>query len=139
MEQNQPPLIDLAYAAGLFDGEGSITLLTDKRQFSRCLRVSLASTSPSLLIFMAQTFGGKVYQTKQRAPGRKPIAEWAVNGMGAAKFIAMIAPFLREDRKRARAEMVLTELVPLMTRAGKNVPVELRDKRRDIEDRILVI
>lgn len=131
----------LLYAAGLFDGEGSITIVRDKRQYVGCLRVSLASTSPPLMKFMQDNFGGGVYDVPFRSPKHKPIQQWAVNGLAAAKIIEELAPYLLEHRKRARAEMVISDLMPIIENwpHSKKTTEAMREARSAVEQAILAI
>ena len=50
----------LAYTAGLFDGEGSITLTRTKRTRFRSPQVSVASCDREVLEWLRITFGGSI-------------------------------------------------------------------------------
>lgn len=108
------PAIDAHYAAGLFDGEGSITLTRKTGRKSRELSVSMSSTDRFLLEFMSKLFGGNIYDIGKRSERQKPIFHWFLKGHSAAQFCATMHPFLRERRKKARARLVASELAPLL-------------------------
>jgi hypothetical protein len=124
----------LLYAAGLFDGEGSINLSRKVNELG-VLRTSLASTSPSLTSFMADNFGGAVYEVKTRGP-RQASTEWVLQGRKAVAFVVEIAPYLREVRKTARAKLVAEVLVPLLDQPRS---AEVRQSRVEFEENLLRI
>lgn len=129
--------IDLHYAAGLFDGEGSITLTRRAKCHARHFAVSLSSTDKTLTDFMAETFGGRVYSIGKRSARQKPIFHWFLKASAAVIFLKAIAPLLREQRKRQRANLVLLELAPLLGDHSRNP--ETRAKRTAVEEAILAI
>lgn len=129
----------LLYAAGLFDGEGCITLSKDKRQHTRFLKLSLGSTSHSLVAFMQEVFGGNIRGPHVRNNRSKPIYEWFISNRKAADVLTELVPYMREIRKVARARLVVDELIVLMGDVGVTLTPEQREKRIAIEDRILAI
>ena len=64
MKQDNPQQADIAYAAGLFDGEGSIAAYVGggKNRDSLIYAVSIWQSSLSVLDWFAATFGGGVYR-----------------------------------------------------------------------------
>lgn len=98
--------IALAYAAGLFEGEGCVTL-TQKRQ--PCLMVAMTDREPIEQI--AAILGGRVYGPYHRAAheSRKPTYEWRLFGWTA---LEMTYPKLRKwlsPRRRGRFEEILAQ------------------------------
>lgn len=126
----------LLYAAGLFDGEGSISLAKTNKRVRR-FKISVTSTSFSLVNFMQQ-FGGNIYNVKQR-DNRRIQFEWAWTGKAAAEFIKELRPYLIEQRKRARADIVADELLPLMTDAGISLSDDMLARRVAAEEAILAL
>jgi len=112
VEQKQPTLHDIIYAAGLFDGEGCVTSTTASKG-NRSLRVSLASTCLDLVEFMELNFGGKVYKRIDRR-SIKAQHQWHIGGAKAVEFLKLIFPYMREVTKRARAEVAITQIGPLI-------------------------
>lgn len=93
-----------AYAAGLFDGEGSFCLQSMKGGSSFNLRVEIKLSakhrSPSdVLDDMAETFGGSVQVD------RRGMRAWCVTGPAARQFVEACLPYFRV--KRPQAETVL--------------------------------
>lgn len=129
---------DLHYAAGLFDGEGSITLIGRTGKM-KSLRVSVSSTCPDLLLFMQRVFGGKIYNLPVRVAHYRPQQEWILIGRKAVEFLVIVRPLLRETRKRARADAAIDLLEPLMPSTGINLSANDRLLRKDVERLILSI
>ena len=122
----------LNYAAGLFDGEGSVTLTSQGNPTKR-LAVTLFSTTPVLLEFMKENFGGNIYKIKSRGKNSKPIQQWQMTGKKAGYFLREIQPYLKEPSKSTRARLVVDKLLPIIE--DRNHPS--RVNRVKIEEEIL--
>jgi hypothetical protein len=77
----------LAYAAGFFDGEGSITISLRKDTYV-AIEVGVSQKLPAVLNWFHTCFGGNVYQSKQYA------AQWKIFGGKAVQFLSLIEPYL---------------------------------------------
>lgn len=98
--------VDLAYAAGIIDGEGTIGITEyavrkDRKspQF-RCY-VSMAMTDPTLPMWFAQSFGGTAHGYDARQPQQKGFTRWAVQNRKAADVCALLLPYLRLKKQQA--------------------------------------
>jgi hypothetical protein len=78
---------DIAYGAGFFDGEGAIVLSLQKEKYLR-VEVSVSQKLPEVLLWYAQHFGGKIYQSKGY------VAQWKIHGALAIGFLHVIYPYL---------------------------------------------
>ena len=97
-----------AYAAGIIDGEGSISLnkITGKNRRARyAMRVVLGITDPYLPLFFQETFGGNVWITKHQNPKHKDTWFWSLSAKRAVPFLTGILPYLRI--KLPQAELAL--------------------------------
>lgn len=116
---------ELAYIAGIVDGEGSIGLITvmgnhrpAKRRNSRSagkehpghspqtkMRVSVGMTERSIPEWLCSEFGG--YLTYREFPDKnwKPRCDWTATSQIAARFLEAILPYLRI--KKVQAEIAL--------------------------------
>lgn len=93
---------DLAWAAGIIDGEGSICLIRIKRKdgygigFSWDLRVDVGNTDPRMLVRLRAIFGSGCIgaNTTDKRPNRLP--SWSIHwhGAKAARVLELIRPFL---------------------------------------------
>lgn len=112
--------LDYAYAAGLIDGEGTITL---GRQGAKCQYrrpvVSIPSTTFELLEFMHTTFNGCVSKKHKYKEGHSPSKAWKLEYDDAIAFLRLIVPYLKEPEKIRRANLILNEYKKLTLRNGR--------------------
>ena len=99
---------DLAYIAGIVDGEGYIGISADhrKRNPNRpCwrLRVTVTNTNEWLMQFLKFSFGGII--DLKRSSSLKPCYNWTLCRSNAAEFLKLILPYLR--LKRPQAELAI--------------------------------
>jgi hypothetical protein len=91
----------LAYAAGYFDGEGSIGILSQGDGKGLQLRVEIRSCDLDSLRLFKDLFGGSLRSVKwARIP--YPVFRWAVNNEDAIEVLRRMAPFLRAKGKEAQ-------------------------------------
>lgn len=124
---------DLIYAAGLFDGEGSVNLSRGKGRF-RTVRISVASTCEELTGFMLR-FGGRIYQVPHR-DNRKPQTEWILVGRAAIEVLRKIRPYMRETRKIGRTDIAIHRILPLMQQRSEGVPLSDADAEKRFQAEI---
>ena len=99
---------DLAWAAGIIDGEGSIFIMKQRRMdrerdTNYILRVSVESTDP----YMAQElkkifpFGALFSSSRDKRPNNSDTLKWQVNGRKALEVLKELSPFLRVKHEQA--------------------------------------
>lgn len=90
--------VDKAYAAGLFDGEGSVQIPFPKNTNGvryHKLQVSVANTDPRPLLWLKERFGGDVsHLLRIPKTGTKPGLRWACGNRIAAAFLEAVRPYL---------------------------------------------
>lgn len=127
---------DLAWAAGIIDGEGSISLARCKRQGkdeTYSLRVQVGNTDPRMILRLKELFGGSIPKVENR--GRyKPMWRWILYGNAAAVFLTSVLPYLVS--KRDQAECGLTSRSLLRPRWNKKPEPEKLAGLRLIHDRM---
>jgi hypothetical protein len=130
---------DLAYLAGLLDGEGTITLATSSnpRAF-RAPMVSISSTDQELVEAALAIAGAGWVQTKKRAAQAhwKQGYEYRVKNAAAIELLARLRPYLRCPAKVRRADMLIHEYGGLTKRNGRYSPGE-REAKLAFEARLL--
>jgi hypothetical protein len=88
---------DLAWAAGLFEGEGCFTISND---VPAC---SLGSTDNDVVLRFRETIGfGAIYSFTRKDPWKDGLQWWTTNFEHTQAFVAAVWPWLGE-RRRARA------------------------------------
>jgi hypothetical protein len=112
--------IDLAYIAGLIDGEGTITLCRTQRNGFRYPVLSATNCSRTLLEFLKSKCGGHISHARLKiAKKHSPAWKWELRSDGALKMIARLLPFLKEPVKIRRAEFLLCKYKAVTVRNGR--------------------
>lgn len=111
---------DLAWAAGIVDGEGCISLHTVKSQQGLCyvLRLTVTNTSVLMLTRLQEIFGGGSIHPKTRySEKHRQGWYWQVCSKKAERAIRLIEPYLVNKREEARVGLYSREL---MQQHGEN-------------------
>lgn len=100
--------VQLAWASGIFEGEGSISIDMRTRLPFRTpiVRLSVSSTDEDVLRKFAAVLSTDKHVTGPRyssIPNRKPLWHWRVSTEKALPIIDLMYPFLGE-RRRLRAD-----------------------------------
>jgi hypothetical protein len=99
--RRRPSTAEIAWAAGLFEGEGTIVI--DARR----VRLTVRMTDEDVLTHFRDVVGGHVYgpYQYQQPDGhvRKPFWVWHSDGQDAAAVARLLEPWLGK-RRRARIE-----------------------------------
>jgi hypothetical protein len=111
----QISLLDLAYIAGIFEGEGCVSISRHLRNDTRAegrysyqLHVIFNMTDREPLDLLADYFGGKV-RTYDYKPERnaRPFHTWHISAKKAIPFLTSLQPFLRCQRIADKVELAL--------------------------------
>lgn len=85
-------LSDLAYCAGLMDGEGCITLTRDSESNYR-LRIKITSTDYSVLEWLQEHFDGYIHLSRKKSKNNKEVWDWVCKVEDQVMFLFGILPF----------------------------------------------
>ena len=89
---------DLAYAAGLFDGEGCVNIYHCKARkngpLHHVLRTTVAMTDRATIEWLRSKFGGPIHST-HHYPRHRELWVWALNAKKAGRFLQLIRPYLK--------------------------------------------
>jgi hypothetical protein len=93
--------LEHAWAAGLFDGEGSTSVYKSGQQKWLYPRLSMGQKDPEVLERMLTLFGGQIYRDRTR-----PMYQWNLNKQDhVMEALNMMWPFLSEVKKRQAIEV----------------------------------
>jgi len=87
---------ELAYLAGLFDGEGSVGIYEFKKQskFSNWqFKVEIANTDWRIMQWLESNVGGKVHKKSTGKANWRQGYSWHVQGENAKTFCELIRPY----------------------------------------------
>ena len=85
-------LSDLAYCAGLFDGEGCVTLSKDGDTNYR-LRLKITSTDYAVLTWLQEHFGGSINLSRKESEYNKEAWDWICRTEDQVVFLFGILPY----------------------------------------------
>lgn len=91
-------MISSEYAAGFFDGEGSIGIRRERNIYR--LEVNATQTTAEVLIAFQEKYGGKV--TKRNKEKSRDLYMWRVYTQNADAFLKDVLPFLIVKQERAK-------------------------------------
>jgi len=91
--------MNLAYVAGLMDGEGSIGFTRSRS--AMVPRVSITNTNLELLEDLKKAFGGHISPLTRVNSRWKNAYAWIINNSRAVDFVDSIEPWLRIKKEQA--------------------------------------
>ena len=99
---------DLAYTAGLMDGEGCIAIYkrpskTSKDKIRFSLTVTIGISNEWIPQWLKLAYGGSI--RPQRLPSRRVFWSWVIEAQQALGFLKLITPYLH--LKRPQAELAI--------------------------------
>lgn len=101
-------IADLAWTAGIIDGEGSIFVMKQgrkdrERTHNYILRVSVQSADRVMTPELKRLFpdGAQFSTQREQRNGWSNTLKWQLNGKKAARFLKEILPYLRVKRRQA--------------------------------------
>ncbi|KKM03939.1 hypothetical protein LCGC14_1769410 [marine sediment metagenome] len=114
--------IELAYTAGIIDGEGSIQI--DRRSDKNFgATVTISMKNPAVLVWVSDRYGGNIHRYKQSIGSFNKegfMYRWGIHGLQAQEFISAIRPYLVE--KAMRADVLLS--FPVGSQRGAELDIQ---------------
>lgn len=105
-EESSVTGVELAWAAGLFEGEGSIRVNKPTGRNLGHLVCSVANTDIEVVRFFQARWPGH-FKIRRPLPNRRPAWEWLISTQRAAAFLRIIRPFVMTDRVKRKIEVAL--------------------------------
>lgn len=123
---------DLAYIAGIFDGEGYVGIQSDGKKAKHGkrnlrLRVAVSSTDEWLCQYLKFAIGGGVIKLRRASETLKPCWQWEISYRQAGDFLKLILPYLHLKKPQAELAIKFQDAKGRSTRA-------LDDKKRAVEE-----
>lgn len=124
---------DVAYIAGIVDGEGTITLTRRNSYKQRHLVLSISNTELRLLKYIQSIIGvGKITQKRVFSDRHSLGYTYVLSSRHALDVVRAIHPYLR-THKRLRAKLVIEKYIKLTPRNGKYTTAMLKKRESFIE------
>lgn len=99
-----------AYAAGLVDGEGCITIPHQREVYSIRVDIGMTTRARPVLNWMQSVYGGAVRRTRPATDRWEEAICWTVTGSEAASFLRRINPHLRLKQDQSAAALKVEEI-----------------------------
>lgn len=99
--------LELAYMAGIVDGEGSISVKTESLARPYTIYLNVTNTNYEMIKMFEHRFGGKVRKRNwskknfEKCKNWKDCYEWCLTKNLAAKAIAKLFPYIRIKKRQA--------------------------------------
>lgn len=90
-------VITAGYCAGIFDGEGSLTIRYSKGHYSIAASVGMVDPRPPY--YLHREFGGSLNPIKKHGKARD-ISCWTLSGESVRQFLNAVKPFLIVKRRQ---------------------------------------
>jgi len=109
--------VDLAYIAGLADGEAYIGIkksppykrLTGRVNPAYQERIQIRMVNERAIRFLAETLGGWYYQEKPSVANGKPLYCYQASDKAAGNILRLLLPYLRVKRPQAKTVLLLRQ------------------------------
>jgi len=98
---------DIAYIAGFFDGEGSVSILRRGDTGRYDMHISVGQTTDEVIYWIEKKLGGRVSFSSREKQKRKdgsscrPMWTWYACGSHAVDILQMLHPYLRVKQDQA--------------------------------------
>ena len=118
--RRHPTERELAWAAGLFEGEGTVTIGRRGYDDTYRLIVTIQMTDPEVISWFDTRWPGWT-QIAPRPGRRKPAYVWTLNAQRAEAFLQDIEPFIQSSRVRAKVDVAFRfrALQAILKRVGR--------------------
>ena len=123
--------IKIAYLAGFFDGEGTISIQPHSmNKNSVIVMVAACQVDPRPIMLLKELFGGSVMH-RENGENCKMIWKWSVCHKAAEIFLKQITPFLIVKREKAEIALKIRSTItkPGGDRNKRKIPENLKDFR----------
>jgi hypothetical protein len=131
--------LDLAYAAGIVDGEGTIGITEigarpkkGRKNPQHRIYVAVAMTDAAIPLLMSEMFGGSVNTYHYHPERNRPQTRWSLSGKRAVLCLEALLPYLR--LKNAQAELAINFQEKYLKRKRNSVLDELEERRRSVQE-----
>jgi hypothetical protein len=139
-------VVDLAWVAGMFDGEGSVNVACrpnpQTRRGAWTTRVRISNTYEPAIIAIAAILGfGRIDKHARRTSTDRQVYDWSAEALQAEKFMRLVRPLLRIKHEQVDIALAAMELRRTAQRAvrgpsnGKGAPT-IGD---DVHDQLAIL
>lgn len=130
---------ELAYAAGVIDGEAHVGIKRDRPDVRRkstgyTPEVKVEMVDEELVRWLHARFGGRLRGPRRTRQHRRPVYVWATLGQNSVDVLRAVAPYLVV--KRRHAGLIVDFWERRVNFNGRAVPAEEMDRRQAYYDAV---
>lgn len=130
--------VNLAYIAGLIDGEGCINVHVDNRSNSLIPRIRVAMCDKEAVMWLQKNIDGSnkiIYKDiRKKYPDHSPVFEWCIQGIKAVSFAKVLTPFLKVKKRQSR--LLAKWPIGIPPGQGRKVEPKMLKERIKIHDEL---
>lgn len=130
---------DLAWAAGLFEGEGTVTIAVRNSDATFRVVCIVGNTDREIIEFFHGRWGGWDQRVYGKRPGRKPAWTWTVAGPRAVAFLMDLLPYVRTQRVREKIELALEFRAAQSSKKSVWSKADYKTKQRALYEKMRVL
>lgn len=133
------PRMTDAYAAGLMDGEGCVTIVEAHGNYSVRVDVGMTEKARDILELMHATNGGSIGMARGATERWDAAWRWTLCGAEASEFLERILPHLILKAEQARLAIRLQSIIDEMSAGRKNARWTAEGRARAASIRLRVM
>lgn len=125
------------YTAGFIDADGSVSLRKDRSRIQDYLRtpcVEFFNCDESILKSIQERWGGRIKARIPKNQNHNVSYELRITGNDAYDFLKDVSPYMRHQKKRHRARMIVEHYKDCTPRNGKYSPEQIEKKKWLVEE-----
>jgi hypothetical protein len=130
----------LGYIAGIFDGEGSISILRRKScsswNWSHSEMLIVSNTNEELIAWFLRNIGGVIDTIRRSNARHKTSYSWRINGRNVERFLVPILPYLVVKKARAEIALEFRRLCPRNAKPCKRLDIALLTRREELRQQM---
>lgn len=129
---------ELAYAAGLFDGEGTVSICPNRSfkngSYSLSLRLGMVDKCP--VIWLLRSFGGSYFKRVYACHRYRPLYIWAVHSDKLTRFIKLVSPYMKLKKNQCYLALKMQKTFNSKEHKSKKLTQKTRDIRFKIYEKV---
>ena len=133
---------ELAYFAGISDGEGSFVLHRHKTGYRFSCQLQVGNTDVRLLEWVRARFGGSVNLERRHNTAHKPVYRWVCQADNLSEMMTALLPYLIAKRDQAELMLAYRRTLPPMIRTKRStndVPEHVKAERSRIHGSLAML
>ena len=124
---------ELAYAAGLFDGEGTVTAVPFSKHrgsYMLCTRLGMVDEGP--IRWLSNNFNGSIIKRVYACHKYRPLYVWSAHAKNMCNFIKLVSPYMKIKKHQCELAMEMYSTFNKESHRSLKVPENVKSRRFEI-------